>query len=125
MAQHYPKTKKYISLFPPEVRGAALSDEKGKSRENPEDATSETDKQREELRRQIREMMERGELSAEPENEAGAIEGTALLQHYAEAQDPTSQEVSHSSKDNALEEDGFFGDDSDENEDAGDDMGDP
>lgn len=70
-------------------------------------------------------MMERGELSAEPESEAGAIEASTLLQHYAEAQDPTSQEVLHPNKSHPLQEDGFFGDDSDENEDAGDDMEDP
>lgn len=56
LSQHYPKTKKYISLFPPE--GAKIAS--GTS-------SSDTDKQREELRQLVRTAMERGEMDAEPE----------------------------------------------------------
>ncbi|KAJ7125398.1 hypothetical protein C8R44DRAFT_783013 [Mycena epipterygia] len=51
---HYPKTKKYISLFPPELR-------KGETQEPSSDAG------RDEVRTWIRSQMEGGELSAEPE----------------------------------------------------------
>ncbi|KAF9012602.1 hypothetical protein BDQ17DRAFT_1232590 [Cyathus striatus] len=57
---HYPKTKKYISLFPPEKRTdeATVVSEADKVK---------TDKCREEIRNWIRECMENGELSNEPE----------------------------------------------------------
>ncbi|KAJ7645936.1 hypothetical protein DFH06DRAFT_1210751 [Mycena polygramma] len=51
---HYPKTKKYISLFPPELRS-------GEAQEPSVDAG------REEVRAWIRSQMENEELSAEPE----------------------------------------------------------
>jgi hypothetical protein len=54
LRQHYPKTKKYISLFPPELRA-------GETQEPTADAG------REEVRTWIRSQMESGELSAEPE----------------------------------------------------------
>lgn len=53
-AQHYPKTKKYISLFPPELR-------KGEAEEPSADAG------RDEVRTWIRSQMDNGELSVEPE----------------------------------------------------------
>ena len=79
---HYPKTKKYISLFPPEVRKGKEAevetvDEKGKA---------ETDRQREEIRTWVREQMEAGTMSLEPEVEVGKSEhgkniSTATLSH--------------------------------------------
>lgn len=56
---HYPKSQKYISLFPPEVR-------KGTVAPSQEDAAA-TAKAREEIRSWIRLRMEKGELSVEPE----------------------------------------------------------
>ena len=61
--QHYPKTKKYISLFPPEVRkgekpsAASLAEAK------------KTNADREEVRAWIREQMKQGQLPTEPEHE--------------------------------------------------------
>ncbi|KIM40370.1 hypothetical protein M413DRAFT_446558 [Hebeloma cylindrosporum] len=60
---HYPKTKKYISLFPPEVR-------KG---EEPSAASlveaKKTNADREEVRAWIREQMKQSQLPTEPERE--------------------------------------------------------
>ncbi|KAL0565532.1 18S rRNA maturation protein [Marasmius crinis-equi] len=56
---HYPKTKKYISLFPPEARHDP---------QKSEPTTASTDAEREEVRRWIREQMEKGDLPAEPES---------------------------------------------------------
>ncbi|EMD32965.1 hypothetical protein CERSUDRAFT_161025 [Gelatoporia subvermispora B] len=67
---HYPKTKKYISLFPPEVRNPEQSTKKDKQKEKAKDkGEADTDVQREELRAWVRQCMARGEMSAEPENE--------------------------------------------------------
>jgi hypothetical protein len=61
--QHYPKTKKYISLFPPEVRkgekpsAASLAEAK------------KTNADREKVRAWIREQMKDGQLPTEPEYE--------------------------------------------------------
>lgn len=58
--QHYPKTRKYISLFPPSARGTSdsLVDEAEQAK---------TDTEREELRTDIRHRMEEGKLPGEPE----------------------------------------------------------
>ncbi|KAI0350628.1 hypothetical protein OH77DRAFT_1488837 [Trametes cingulata] len=64
---HYPKTKKYISLFPPEVRQAKGQSAAEAAREAKE--KSETDRQREELREWMRKQMDAGALSWEPEVE--------------------------------------------------------
>ncbi|KAJ7935379.1 hypothetical protein B0H13DRAFT_1590760 [Mycena leptocephala] len=63
---HYPKTKKYISLFPPELR-------KGETQE------PSVDPGREEVRTWIRSQMESGELSAEPEMHLDSRGGGGLL----------------------------------------------
>ncbi|KAH8103430.1 hypothetical protein BXZ70DRAFT_925574 [Cristinia sonorae] len=117
--QHYPKTKKYISLFPPEVRGSDVSDhkDKGKSKDDSSEPKADTDAQREALREQIREMMERGELSAEPETETSAERGTSALDHHMDAGMAEAVPKSESAKGpSAVEEDAFFGNDSDESE---------
>ncbi|KAI0774886.1 hypothetical protein BD413DRAFT_450194, partial [Trametes elegans] len=65
---NYPKTRKYISLFPPEVRqgrhGQNAAEQARAAKEK-----SETDRQREEIRARIREQMDAGVLSWEPEVE--------------------------------------------------------
>jgi hypothetical protein len=57
--KHYPKSQKYISLFPPEIR-------KGTTAPSPAEAAT-TAKAREEIRSSIRLCMGKGELSVEPE----------------------------------------------------------
>ncbi|CDO76748.1 hypothetical protein BN946_scf184813.g18 [Trametes cinnabarina] len=69
---HYPKTKKYISLFPPEVRQAKKGEQSAAevaraAKEAKE--RSETHRQREEIRSWIRAQMDSGDLSWEPEVE--------------------------------------------------------
>jgi hypothetical protein len=54
--QHYPKTRKYLSLFPPEGSTVASGTE-----------ISDTDKQRDELRRWVKTAMEKSEMDTEPE----------------------------------------------------------
>ncbi|KAL1719856.1 hypothetical protein EV715DRAFT_198428 [Schizophyllum commune] len=56
---HYPKLKKYISLYPPQKSDDAAP--------QPPVDTSETDAARAELRDSIRQRMQAGELPAEPE----------------------------------------------------------
>ncbi|TFY56589.1 hypothetical protein EVG20_g8874 [Dentipellis fragilis] len=61
---NYPKTEKYISLFPPEVRHGSGAEPVHAA---PSAEKSATDAKREELRDWIRKRMQAGELSAEPE----------------------------------------------------------
>ncbi|KAF5365926.1 hypothetical protein D9758_006685 [Tetrapyrgos nigripes] len=61
---HYPKTKKYISLFPPDVRH---KDDTPHS--EPISKTSSTDREREDIRNWIRERMTKGDLPLEAETE--------------------------------------------------------
>jgi len=60
---HYPKSKKYISLFPPEIRGKSSEVQVTSSKPD----TAKTDALRDELREWIRERMTKGELQLEPE----------------------------------------------------------
>lgn len=79
---HYPKTKKYISLFPPEVRvGEEEATEKSKSKARAEER-SETDRQREEIRRWVREQMDGGGLSGTPEDGPARAEGGKNVTSY-------------------------------------------
>ncbi|KIJ66068.1 hypothetical protein HYDPIDRAFT_187107 [Hydnomerulius pinastri MD-312] len=64
---HYPKTKKYVSLFPPEVRQSDAPS-------TPAAAISDDNDERSKVRAMIRERMERGELGTEPENDLGKSE---------------------------------------------------
>ncbi|THH29046.1 hypothetical protein EUX98_g5146 [Antrodiella citrinella] len=119
--QHYPKTMKYISLFPPEARGEASSDAKGKSKDVGSDLETQTDAQRETLRKQIREMMERSELNSEPETETGAERSNNALNPHTAEGNSESNEFETSKKPNVpskMDADAFFGDDSDENADS-------
>ena len=106
--QHYPKTKKYISLFPPEVRkGEKIS-------ASSQADTEKTNKDREELREWIREQMEKGNLSAEPERELDATPGEPRAQNYSQKRitaPPTAGEKIQTAD---VEEDEFFGEDDEE-----------
>ncbi|KAF8633456.1 hypothetical protein AX17_004625 [Amanita inopinata Kibby_2008] len=108
---HYPKTKKYISLFPPEVR-------KGESPPSDSEATK-TNTQREEIRSWIRQKMEAGDLSATPEENANSknvglssadLHGP-VKQNSKAARKAQSQNVKPADD---IKEDTFFGDDDDE-----------
>jgi hypothetical protein len=61
--QHFPKTKKYISLFPPEVR---------EGKEAPDN------KERDDVRAWIREKMDKGEIPAEPDLVGGSTQGEGV-----------------------------------------------
>jgi hypothetical protein len=65
-SKHYPKTKKYISLFPPDVRHQDGSTSNSRRTQTASEQTK-TDMDRQEIRSWIRERMLKGELSAEPE----------------------------------------------------------
>ncbi|KAH7928720.1 hypothetical protein BV22DRAFT_1030482 [Leucogyrophana mollusca] len=70
---HFPKSKKYISLFPPEARKVeANSSDPGPSTSN---TKLDDNDQRNQLRAWIREQMDGGELSGEPEIELGKTDG--------------------------------------------------
>lgn len=94
-SKHYPRTKKYISLFPPEVRkGTEVSAEGQKTIE-----------EREKVREWIREQMTKGELPMDPE-----LKQTRAVKTRTFDAPPTSTaEIPPSD----VEEDAFFGDDSD------------
>ncbi|KAH9925699.1 hypothetical protein B0H21DRAFT_764282 [Amylocystis lapponica] len=114
---HYPKTKKYISLFPPEARrGAASNPELAK-----EDAGSGTAAEREALRLQIRERMFSGELSAEPELDTSRQKGSGRgMGAMDEARGKTKDDKKvRSMSAKVLSDDAFFGDDNDDEVDEG------
>ena len=129
---HYPKTKKYISLFPPEGRKGKDgdgSDDDAEMDENEEKGKEETDRQREEIRTWVREQMEAGALSSEPEVEVEKSEGgkaapTAKLSRlpslpaHAEKQaDGSKSKQSSKPAKGGVADDEFFGaDDDDEDE---------
>ncbi|KAJ7286887.1 hypothetical protein C8J57DRAFT_1282265 [Mycena rebaudengoi] len=104
---HYPKTKKYISLFPPELR-------KG------EEAEPSVDAGREEVRDWVRAQMESGELSTEPElNLDSRSSGGSGGVDWGEQKKPSrgSKAVASASPDMEVDaEDAFFGDDDEEDE---------
>ncbi|KAF8910877.1 hypothetical protein CPB85DRAFT_1221148 [Mucidula mucida] len=93
---HYPKLKKYISLFPPEVRDP---DSASKST-----TSSETDAQRDELRSSIRQRMLSGELPTEPEVEVASYS-------KEKRKELPSGKKSASVAREEVEEDAFFGSD--------------
>lgn len=116
--QHYPRTHKYVSLFPPEVRQDPDGG-KGKAKAVDPSETAKTDSQREEVRTLIREQMTRGELSSEPELEQTEDQ----TQHQAPRSRSTLKSSQNGSKAEppaklaGVQDDAFFGDDSD-NEDG-------
>lgn len=97
--------KKYISLFPPEVR-------KG---EEPSAAslaeTTKTNTERDEVKKWIREQMESGDLPSEPEVELAHHSGNSRAQKWPGGAAPSTTVVE--SKPDAAEEDDFFGEDDD------------
>lgn len=109
--QHYPKTKRYISLFPPEVR-------QGEPTPAPE--SSETNQQREETLNWVREQMRSGRLPAEPEMEStNDVRSTHPSRTYTSADNPKTKKAnlngetrSESSKDDFFASDGEDGSDS-------------
>ncbi|KAI0684861.1 hypothetical protein C8T65DRAFT_748451 [Cerioporus squamosus] len=117
---HYPKTKKYISLFPPEVRqGGKDKDAAQVAREEKE--KSETDRQREEVRKWVRKQMEAGALNREPEIEMRKAEGkqtqSNVGQDGVEVKEATNGKTEASG--NAVADDDFFGVDGEAGEDSG------
>jgi hypothetical protein len=102
--QHYPRTKKYISLFPPEVRNGT------------EVNTSSTDGQktieeREKVREWIREQMTKGELAMEPELNLDSHSRTVKTRTWRKDDAPHTSTTEIQPAD--VEQDAFFGDDSD------------
>ena len=61
--QHYPKLRKYVALFPPTTDGRSKGGDAGES---------ETGAVREEVRRCMRERMDKGEISNQPEEDCSA-----------------------------------------------------
>ncbi|KAL1937859.1 hypothetical protein VTO73DRAFT_12752 [Trametes versicolor] len=128
---HYPKTKKYISLFPPEVRnakeGQSAADAAREAKEK-----SETDRQREEIRAWMREQMDSGALSWEPEVElekserkagsaskaAPTMEVQEVKKSKAKKNDQTGVSAAKGAKASGVANDDFFGADGGEDEDS-------
>ena len=99
VAQHYPRTKKYISLFPPELRKGTEVNAVGQK----------TIEEREKVREWIREQMTKGELPMEPElNQPRA----AKTRTWTTDDAPITSTAEIPPAD-VEEEDAFFGDDSD------------
>ncbi|KAI8971029.1 hypothetical protein BD414DRAFT_229574 [Trametes punicea] len=129
---HYPKTKKYISLFPPEVRQAKGQSAAEATREAKE--KSETDRQREEIRTWIRERMNSGELSWEPEVElersekkaaraakaAPSLEIQGKDQANGKKENRAGASAAKPSKAGGLADDEFFDADDDKDEEGAD-----
>ncbi|KAG6888393.1 hypothetical protein C0995_008633 [Termitomyces sp. Mi166 len=110
---HYPKTKKYISLFPPNVREDLASSETPIPKVNPDS---------EEVRSWIRGRMEAGEIPSEPELhlDSGAQEDKTTRRSASEwsggskkRKDEAAPAAAHEQEE---PEDAFFGDDTDDEE---------
>ncbi|KAF9463532.1 hypothetical protein BDZ94DRAFT_1192598 [Collybia nuda] len=115
---HYPKTKKYISLFPPEVRLG-----EGKSMSRPVDGeTAKTGQAREEVRSWIRSRMESGELPTDPELHLDTRGSSGNISSRGEERgDHNKRSMTEPAKapdtgGGDMEEDAFFGDDDEESE---------
>ncbi|KAF5355094.1 hypothetical protein D9756_005578 [Leucocoprinus leucothites] len=118
---HYPKLKKYISLFPPEVR-----QDGARSAPSSEDAAK-TAHAREEVRSWVRSCMEKGDLPTEPE-----LQQTLETKHKPKHKDwddsggrdgkkpakskGKSSVVQEEEDEDAIEQDDFFGEDDEEDE---------
>ncbi|KAK0454362.1 hypothetical protein EV421DRAFT_1941277 [Armillaria borealis] len=103
---HYPKTKKYISLFPPEIRHP-------ETQSNSTDS-SETNAQRQQIKDQIRQQMLNGELPLEPELHLSTDADTLTKKRVAKPSKSTSSVPVA----DVEQDDDFFGDD-DEDDDEG------
>lgn len=96
---HYPKTQKYIALFP--------------STTSTEETQGATNQARDELRARVREAMEKGEMDQEPEltmNKGKVGMGLESEETKNKKQGSKQEEKSATTKDE------FFGDDDDEEE---------
>ncbi|KAF8806619.1 hypothetical protein BYT27DRAFT_7191172 [Phlegmacium glaucopus] len=97
---HYPRTKKYISLFPPEVRkGAEVDTSVSSSTES-----QKTIEEREKVREWIREQMEKGGLPTEPDLNLDSHPRTVKSRTWKKDDAPTIETPTY------IEEDAFFGD---------------
>lgn len=116
--QHYPKLKKYISLFPPEARKGEHA-----STASAEDADN-TAQAREEVRSWVQSCMEKGELPGEPEFHQGSSlkqkpklkdwDGNGESKKHTKSK--TKSQPAQETPINGVEDD-FFGED-DEDEDS-------
>lgn len=108
--KHYPKLKKYISLFPPEVRnGDAVSQSKAQN----------TNAEREEIRIWIRDRMENGELPSEPELTLSSHRVNELTQPASWPRDEGTKSFEQKgTAESGIEEDEFFGEDEAEDRDS-------
>ncbi|KZT01468.1 uncharacterized protein LAESUDRAFT_663995 [Laetiporus sulphureus 93-53] len=128
--QHYPKLKKYISLFPPELRARPHAhpdpyphlyshlSSPGDTSAKPE---NDTNVQREQVRAWVREQMAAGEMTAEPELELKGREAGKSRQPIEHAdhpmlpvnsnQKPAKEEALAAIGSKSVVEDAFFGDD--------------
>ncbi|KAF8963617.1 hypothetical protein BDZ97DRAFT_1819568 [Flammula alnicola] len=106
---HYPKAKKYIAIFPPEVRKG-----EEQSAASLAEATK-TNAQRDEVRKWIREQMEEGDLPAEPELELAIQHGSGKphAQKWPQGEAPTIS-TTESKRTDETQDDDFFGEDDDE-----------
>lgn len=105
-------------MFPPEVRQPGAADDQSDNTSEKETAveTSATDAQREEIRKDIRKRMKRGELSAEPELEEHHSGPTVLKYPSEGASSDVKAKPSGGSGPKRvpeIEEDTFFGEESD------------
>ncbi|OBZ69679.1 Aldehyde reductase 1 [Grifola frondosa] len=87
---HYPKTKKYISLLPPDVRHA--QDTPAPTHTESKEKLK-TDAHREEVRRWVREQMEQGTFSDEPEVELETENGRGARALKVEADEKSHGEM--------------------------------
>ncbi|KAJ2918055.1 hypothetical protein MD484_g2394, partial [Candolleomyces efflorescens] len=105
---HFPKTKKYISLFPPEVRDGTAS----------VPLADKTSSEREEVQKWVRDCMAKGELPAEPELHLDADDKKpkASQKFPSQTQKPKAK-TAHPKAVDDINEDEFFGNDDDSSED--------
>ncbi|KAG7449881.1 uncharacterized protein BT62DRAFT_1002193 [Guyanagaster necrorhizus] len=103
---HYPKLKKYISLFPPEIRHPETQRNSTNS--------SETNTQRQQIKDQIRQQMLDAELPLEPELHLSTDTNLPTKKRIAKRGEITSSAPVA----NTEQDDDFFGDD-DEDDDKG------
>ncbi|KZP18414.1 hypothetical protein FIBSPDRAFT_687358, partial [Athelia psychrophila] len=113
---HYPKAKKYISLFPPEKR------QEGSEASSSTADAGKTDAQREEVRTWIRQRMQDGELDAEPELHLDAKNTAdtgkkAQTEWVSQSERGSVKTAKKKPESGGVEGDAFFGnDDEDEDE---------
>ncbi|KAJ7496600.1 hypothetical protein FB451DRAFT_1335114 [Mycena latifolia] len=106
---HYPKTKKYVSLFPPELR-------KGETQEPASNAG------REEVRAWVRAQMASGDLSAEPELHLDSRGGGGAVDWSGDGEKKKKKQKGATEPEMDVDpEDAFFGEDDEEEGEGSDD----